>query len=51
MLTVKYSEDSGAVATAKANAIIGAGGNYNLYMVMCYGKALIFADGTIQIKG
>ena len=51
MLTVKYSEDSGTAATDKATAIIGAGGNYNLYMVMCYGKALIFADGTIQIKG
>lgn len=51
MLTVKYSEDSGPIATAKANAIIGAGGNYNIYMVMCYGKALIFADGTVQVKG
>ena len=51
MLTVKYSEDTGTPATDKATAIIGAGGNYNLYMVMCYGKALIFADGTIQVKG
>ena len=51
MLSVKYTEDNNAIATAKAIKYLGVGGSYSLYMVMCYGKALIFADGTIQVKG
>ena len=51
MLSVKYTEDNSAIATAKAGKYFKALGSYSLYMVMCYGKALIFADGTIQIKG
>ena len=50
MLSVKYSEDNSAIATAKATKYLN-GSSYSLYMVMCYGKALIFADGTIQVKG
>ena len=49
-LTVKYNEDNSAVGTAKAAKIIPAN-NYSLHMVMEYGKALIFADGNIDVRG
>lgn len=52
MLTVKYVEDSGVPAAAKAASIIGAAGDtYTLYLLMTYGKALVFADGAIQVRG
>lgn len=52
MLSVKYTEDAGAASVAKAvDYLGGANGSYSLYMVMQYGKAIIFSDGTIQVKG
>ena len=40
------------LAKAKADILLGgAGKNYTSYMVMTYGKAIIFANGTTQIRG
>ena len=47
MISVKYAEDSGAGASAKN----GEFGDYTMYLLMTYGKAIIFADGTIQVRG
>jgi hypothetical protein len=53
MLAVKFSEDINTNASAaKAKAIIGdVGSTYTMYLLMKYGKALVFADGTVQVRG
>lgn len=49
-ITVQYTDDS--FSKFKADKLLGgAGNNYTSYMVMTYGKAIIFADGTTQIRG
>ena len=53
MISVKYNEDQGDGASA-AGSKFGApsfGPTYTMYMLMRYGKALIFADGAIQVRG
>ena len=47
MIAVRYNEDQGAGADAK-NGEFGA---YTMYLLLTYGKALIFADGTVQVRG
>jgi hypothetical protein len=47
MIAVRYNEDQGAGADAK-NVEFGA---YTMYLLLTYGKALIFADGTVQVRG
>lgn len=49
-ITVQYTDD--AFAAPKATILLGgANATYTSYMVMTYGKAIIFADGTTQIRG
>jgi hypothetical protein len=48
-ITVQYTDDP--AAAAKATVLLGAPATYTSYMVMTYGKAIIFADGTTQIRG
>ena len=51
MISVKYNEDSGPVATAKNGNGVAQFDAYTLYLLLQYGKALVFADGTIQVRG
>ena len=51
MISVKYNEDSGAGAVAKNGGGVAQFDNYTLYLLLQYGKALVFADGTIQVRG
>ena len=48
-ITVQYTDDP--AAAAKATVLLGGPATYTSYMVMTYGKAIIFADGTTQIRG
>jgi len=50
MLSVKYLEDQGG-AGDPAGLKAAQFGPYTLYLLMRYGKALVFADGAIQVRG
>ena len=57
-ITVQYTDDQSPTNLTKAKALlngdatfVGAIGSYTSYMLMTYGKAIIFADGTTQIRG
>ena len=47
MISIRYNEDQGAGAAAKATEF----GPYTMYLLMTYGKALILSEGTIQVRG
>lgn len=53
MISVKYNEDQGDGASAAGSKFSASsfGPTYTMYMLMRYGKALIFADGAIQVRG
>ena len=57
-ITVQYTDDQSPTNLTKAKGLLngdstfaGAIGSYTSYMLMTYGKAIIFADGTTQIRG